>query len=86
MKRITAFFFMLTLSVSALAQSQNFTLGQSLEIQNSILRNLTRTYVDSLEYDKIMKVGIDAMLGYIDPYTVYYPEEQDESVQISIKT
>ena len=73
---------MLTLSVAALAQSQNFTLGQSLEIQNSILRNLTRTYVDSLEYDKIMKVGIDAMLGYIDPYTVYYPEEQDESVQM----
>ena len=82
MKRITAFFLMLALSVPALAQSQNFTLGQSLEIQNSILRNLTRTYVDSLEYDKIMKVGIDAMLGYIDPYTVYYPEEQDESVQM----
>ncbi|MBO7480450.1 MAG: S41 family peptidase [Bacteroidales bacterium] len=82
MKRITAFFTMLTISVAALAQSQNFTLGQSLEIQNSILRNLTRTYVDSLEYDKIMKVGIDAMLSYIDPYTMYFPEEQDESVQM----
>jgi len=73
---------MLTLSVTAFAQSQNFSLGQSLEIQNSILRNLSRTYVDSLEYDKIMRAGIDAMLGYIDPYTVYFPEEQDENVQL----
>ena len=82
MKKITAFLCMLTLSVAALAQSQNFTLGQSLEIQNSILRNLSRSYVDSLEFDKMMKAGIDAMLGYIDPYTMYFPEEEDESVQM----
>ena len=82
MKKITALFLMLALSVTALAQSQNFTLGQSLEIQNSILRNLTRSYVDSLDYDKMMKAGIDAMLGYIDPYTMYFPEEEDESVQM----
>ncbi|MBR5736552.1 MAG: S41 family peptidase [Bacteroidales bacterium] len=82
MKKITAFFIMLTLSVTALAQSQDFTLGQSLEIQNSILRHLARNYVDSLEFDKMMKAGIDAMLGYIDPYTMYFPEEEDESVQM----
>ena len=79
---ITALLLMLALETPAHAQSQNFTLGQSLEIQNSILRNLARSYVDSLEFDKMMKAGIDAMLGYIDPYTVYFPEEQDENVQM----
>ena len=52
MKKSIAFFLTLALSVTALAQSQNFTLGQSLEIQNSILRHLSRNYVDSLEFDK----------------------------------
>ena len=82
MKKIAAVICALTVSAAAAAQSQNFTLGQSLEIQNSILRNLARSYVDSLEFDKMMRAGIDAMLGYIDPYTVYFPEEQDENVQM----
>ena len=81
-KRATSLILLLALSVTAWGQSQDFTLGQSLEIQNSILRNLARSYVDSLEYSKMMRAGIDAMLGYIDPYTVYYPEEQDENVQM----
>jgi carboxyl-terminal processing protease len=81
-KRAISLIFVLALSVTAWGQSQDFTLGQSLEIQNSILRNLARSYVDSLEYSKMMRAGIDAMLGYIDPYTVYFPEEQDENVQM----
>lgn len=82
MKKITAFICALTLSAAALAQSQDFTLGQSLEIQNSILRHLSDNYVDSLDFANIMKAGIMSMLDYIDPYTVYYPEEDEENVQM----
>lgn len=32
-------------------------------------------YVDTIDPQKVIRTGIDAMLDEIDPYTVYYPEE-----------
>ena len=43
-------------------QSKSFKLGQWVEIQNAILKELNRTYVDSLPLDRIQRAGIDAML------------------------
>ena len=63
-----------TLSYSADAQSKSFKLGQWTEIQNSILKELNLSYVDSLPTDRIMRAGIDAMLEELDPYTIYIPE------------
>ena len=61
----------------ASAQSQSFKLGKWTEIQNAILKELNRSYVDSLPVDRIERAGIDAMLGDLDPYTVYIPEEEN---------
>ena len=69
---------------AALAQSQSFKLGQWTEIQNSILKELNRSYVDSLPVDRIERAGIDAMLGALDPYTIYIPEEDNEDLQMMI--
>ncbi len=66
------------------AQSQSFKLGQWSEIQNSILKELNRSYVDSLPLDRIMRAGIDAMLEELDPYTVYIPEEENEDLQMML--
>ncbi len=66
------------------AQSQSFKLGQWSEIQNSILKELNRSYVDSLPLDRIMRAGIDAMLEDLDPYTVYIPEEENEDLQMML--
>ena len=55
----------------ATAQSKSFKLGQWTEIHNSIVKELNRSYVDSLPVDRIMRAGIDAMLEDLDPYTVY---------------
>ncbi len=66
------------------AQSQSFKLGQWSEIQNSILKELNRSYVDSLPLDRIMRAGVDAMLEDLDPYTVYIPEEENEDLQMMI--
>jgi S1-C subfamily serine protease len=32
-------------------------------------------YVDTLDADELVKIGIDAMLSSLDPYTEYFPEE-----------
>ena len=66
------------------AQSQNFKLGQWSEIHNSILKELNRSYVDSLPIDRVMRAGIDAMLEELDPYTIYIPEEENEDLQMML--
>ena len=68
----------------ASAQSQSFKLGKWTEIQNAILKELNRSYVDSLPVDRIERAGIDAMLGDLDPYTVYIPEEENEDLQMMV--
>ena len=64
------------------AQSQGFKLGQWSEIQNSIIQELNKSYVDSLPVSRIMRAGVDAMLEELDPYTIYVPEEENEDFQM----
>lgn len=71
-------------STAAFGQSQSFKLGKWTEIQNSILKELNRSYVDSLPVDRIERAGINAMLGSLDPYTVYIPEEENEDLMMMI--
>ena len=66
------------------AQSKGFRLGQWAEIQNAIVMELNKSYVDSLPVDRIMRAGVDAMLEELDPYTVYIPEEENEDLQMMI--
>ena len=74
----------LTVSVTASAQSKSFTLGKWVELHNAILKELNRSYVDSLEVGRIEREGVDAMLSALDPYTVYVPEEEQEDFQMML--
>ena len=69
---------------SANAQSKSFKLGQWTEIHTSIIKELNRSYVDTLPVDKVFRAGIDAMLEQLDPYTVYIPEEENEDLQMML--
>ena len=66
------------------AQSKSFSLGKWVELHNAILKELNRSYVDSLEVGRIEREGVDAMLGALDPYTVYVPEEEQEDFQMML--
>ncbi len=70
------------LTISAHGQSNSFRLGQWLEIESSILKELNRSYVDSLPLDRIMREGIDKMLENLDPYTIYVPEEENDDFEM----
>ena len=74
----------LLIGATVFAQSQNFKLGKWTEIQNAVLQELSRSYVDTLPVDRIERAGIDAMLSSLDPYTVYIPEEENEDLQMMI--
>lgn len=74
----------LSTGIAANAQSKEFKLGQWTEIHNGIVKELSRSYVDSLPVDKMMRKGVDAMLEQLDPYTVYIPEEENEDLQMML--
>ena len=74
----------LTVSVAASAQSKSFSLGKWVELHNAILKELNRSYVDSLEVGRIEREGVDAMLEALDPYTVYVPEEEQEDFRMML--
>ena len=78
----TAAVMALAASHAVSAQSQGFKLGQWSEIQNSIIQELNKSYVDSLPVSRIMRAGVDAMLEELDPYTIYVPEEENEDFQM----
>ena len=81
---ITGFAALLFCSHNADAQSNDFKLGKWTEIHNGILKELSRSYVDTLPVDKMMREGVDAMLEQLDPYTVYIPEEENEDLQMML--
>ncbi|MCQ2075414.1 MAG: S41 family peptidase [Bacteroidaceae bacterium] len=56
--------------------SNNFEVAKNLDILNSIYKNLEMFYVDTLDAQKVIRTGIDAMLSILDPYTEYFPEEE----------
>ena len=71
-------------TTAASAQSKSFSLGKWIELHNAILKELNRSYVDSLEVGRIEREGVDAMLEALDPYTVYVPEEEQEDFQMML--
>jgi carboxyl-terminal processing protease len=58
---------------------------KNLDVFNSIYKELDMFYVDSLEAQKAIRVGIDAMLSELDPYTVYYPEDDMDELEMMTK-
>ncbi len=75
---------LLSLSLSsAFAQTEhNFSVAKNLDIFNSIYRQLDIFYVDSLDANKVIRVGIDAMTQELDIYTKFYPEEEMDELKM----
>lgn len=55
--------------------NHNFQVSKNLDVFNSVYKELDMFYVDTIDPQKVIRAGIDAMLEEIDPYTEYYPED-----------
>jgi len=84
MKRTLISIAALFATLAAFSQSKDFKMGQWVEVNNAILKELNRSYVDSLPLGRIERTGINAMLENLDPYTVYIPEEENEDLEYMI--
>jgi carboxyl-terminal processing protease len=77
---MTAVFLMLALTVFT-QTSRNFEISKNLEIFTTLYRELNKNYVEEVSPGDLMKSGIDAMLGSLDPYTVFISEADVEDYQ-----
>lgn len=66
----------------AVAESQEFDLLKHLEIFGSIYKELVINYVDEVQTGNLIQNAVEAMLGTLDPYTVYIPEADMEDYKI----
>ena len=64
--------------------SRNFLLSKYMDIFHSVLRELDMMYVDTLDVAETIEGSIQSMLSELDPYTVYYPEEEDEDLKMML--
>lgn len=77
---IFIFCFSSIVSGTSTAEQRTFRISKNLTIFNSVLRELDLFYVDTLNYDKMVRTTIDNMLEKLDPYTVYLPEEETDDL------
>ena len=75
---IVLFFMMLT----AANDKELFEINKSFDIYGAVIKELNEKYVVDLKTAELMKNGIDGMLKNLDPYTIYYEEDNTESIDI----
>ncbi len=64
-------------------RAQNdFEIAKNVDIFISILRELNAKYADEISPGELTNTAIDAMLESLDPYTIYYTENEIEDVKM----
>ena len=63
------------------SKNHNLEVAKNLDIFNALYKNLDMMYVDTLDANKVIGTGINAMLKSLDPYTEYYPEEKQKELK-----
>lgn len=63
-------------------EQHKLQLSRQLSIFNSIVKELNLFYVDSIMPEKMIEKSISAMLRSLDPYTIYYPEEESDELKM----
>ena len=71
---ITALILSLSLGFISL-RDKEFEILKNLDIFYSLFRELDRFYVDEVNPEELIDSAIDGMLGSLDPYTTFIPEE-----------
>lgn len=64
---------------------RSFQVAKNLDVFNSIVKELDLFYVDTIDPNKTIRAGIDAMLYSLDPYTEYFPEDDQSELEQMLK-
>jgi carboxyl-terminal processing protease len=61
---------------SRTVDDNRFEVSKQLDVFNALVKEVEMFYVDSIDIQKAMRRGIDAILKGLDPYTEYIPEDE----------
>lgn len=64
---------------------RNFQLAKNLDTFNAIVKELDMFYVDTIDPNKTIREGINNMLFSLDPYTEYFPEDDQDELEMIVK-
>ncbi|SIT18052.1 S41 family peptidase [Belliella pelovolcani] len=59
-----------------------FAIAKNLDIFASLVRELDSYYVDEIDAEELVTIGINAMLEELDPYTEFIPEENSDDFRL----
>lgn len=60
------------------------TLREKVTLFDFILQDISSSYVDKVDINKLFETGVNSMLGTLDPYTQF--ENNAQAVEMSVKT
>ena len=63
--------------------NHNAEISRNLEIFDDIYKQLDTYYVDTLSADTTIEWAIKSMLAHVDPFTQYYPEDDEQLRQLA---
>lgn len=63
-------------------KNKYFEIVKNIEIFTNLYKELNTNYVDDIDPGKIMRTGIDAMVGSLDPFTNYISESDIEGYRL----
>lgn len=68
-------------AIASSKKSQDSAVGRNLTTFNAIVNELQNNYVDSIAPDRAFEAAIGALLETVDPYTEYYPADDQQMLQ-----
>lgn len=63
-------------------KDNRFEVSKQLDVFNALVKEMEMFYVDTINVEKTVRRGIDAMLEGLDPYTEYIPEQEMETLKL----
>lgn len=85
MKKVKTILLCSALAIASLTlafKEDLFQVSKNLDVFASLYKEININYVDDTNPSELMKHGIDAMLGSLDPYTEYVPESEIEDYKL----
>lgn len=70
-------------SAGIMTNDKYFEIVKNIEIFSNVYKELNKNYVEDIDPGELMRIGIDAMVGSLDPFTNYISESQVESYRIN---
>lgn len=73
----------IAISATTVNNDRLYEIAKNIDIFVEVYKKLNSEYVDDIDPSHLMRIGIDAMVNSLDPYTNYISESQVESYRIN---